>query len=641
MHSNKTPHIMKRHTLTLLSALFITLSALGANTIHIGSQSDFNAMASALTKAVNAGAKDIVIDFAPGTYLFNENHLTLQNKQWASVNIAIKGNNATIVSSGQDYKNNHAYAGNYDVAHGFVSLHGSDMPLWGALMQADDLVEVMNLQSKVCRITCADIDTDLPANKCRNTYICVTQWFKSNIYKVNYIKDSDIYFTATDLVYNKSRDAYSINADHSFGNVAPRFRLCNMPDADPSLVTISNNRISLPNDTGSTHECLATRFLNIDNSSIGSLAIEQLNFLGNSNSNSKKALLQLTSSKMQSFSISHCNFKAIQSTIIKVDTTNNVTISDNSFSNCYREGILTACSANTTIKDNTFCDMGLALTNTFCIRATGNNLSIAHNTLRDFGYGGIAVGTWWGSTKDMANTGVVEHNLLYYTDDYAKQWRSHSLMDSGAIYLYTQLDNMQVRYNFINNINGAYLNRGIFCDDGALNFQIYSNIITNTANSFSIDSRRSLGIEADPKTKIHTVNINNRIYGNIVSEPIRFEGRNANANCHMGTNLLLGNAKDITKDNAIKNLQSQGSFLNITQWTVDDNRLIVPSQQASTLRKLPNYQQISQWIVSNSKDYYSKRFGPFGEGIMSSFGLFLTQSTDLRSHNVHTTPSAT
>ena len=241
--------------------------------------------------------------------------------------------------------------------------------------------------------------------------------------------------------------------------------------------------------------------------------------------------------------------------------------------------------------------MGLAINNSFCIRSAGKNIYIAHNTLKDYGYGGIAVGTWWASPKKMVNTGIVEHNYLFYTDAYMEQWQNHSLMDSGAIYLYTQCDNMQVRYNFINNYNGAYLNRGIFCDDGALNFRIHSNIVTNIANSFAIDSRRTLGIEKDPKSHTPTVNINNRIYGNIISAPIRFEGRNANANCMLGTNLLLGKASVIKVENIMQNLQQENSFLNINQWSITDDKLTIPEKHTSTLHKLPEYKELGKWIA--------------------------------------------
>lgn len=577
----------------LLVLLLPTISC--SEVINIGNQTDFNNLSSSINSAVASGAKDIVVEFAPSTYYFNEDHLALARKQWPGVSISIHGNGSTIVSKGKDYVNGQLYASVYNTNHGFVSLNHGDVPVWGKLLQADDLIEVADESTKLCCLTCSDITQDMPADKCKNIYINLTQWFKSNTYKVSYIKDSNIFFKANDLSFNKARDCYSVNLDYGFGKATPRFRLCNMPQAEEPLVTISNNRITLPPGIDSIHLCSATRFLNVTNSSLASIDIDSLTFLGNKNS--KTALLQLTSNTLGAFKLSRCHFKAIQSDVVKIDTTDNANISLCEFQECYRNGIYTTCSANTSITNNTFTHMGLAINNSFCIRSAGKNIYIAHNTLKDYGYGGIAVGTWWASPKKMVNTGIVEHNYLFYTDAYMEQWQNHSLMDSGAIYLYTQCDNMQVRYNFINNYNGAYLNRGIFCDDGALNFRIHSNIVTNIANSFAIDSRRTLGIEKDPKSHTPTVNINNRIYDNIISAPIRFEGRNANANCMLGTNLLLGKASVIKVENIMQNLQQENSFLNINQWSITDGKLTIPEKHISTLHKLPEYKELGKWIA--------------------------------------------
>lgn len=102
----------------------------------------------------------------------------------------------------------------------------------------------------------------------------------------------------------------------------------------------------------------------------------------------------------------------------------------------------------------------------------------------------------------------------------------HNLMDSGAIYLYTISNNTTVRYNSIHHYRGAGSNRGVFCDDGAKNFQIYGNTITDVANSYSIDSRRV----TEDEDKLGALNINNVIRDNIVDRPIRFQGNEMSNN---------------------------------------------------------------------------------------------------------------
>ena len=109
-------------------------------------------------------------------------------------------------------------------------------------------------------------------------------------------------------------------------------------------------------------------------------------------------------------------------------------------------------------------------------------------------------------------------------------------MDSGAIYLWTQNDNVIIRYNYIHDYTGAGDNRGIFCDDGAANFKIIGNRILRIANSYCIDSRRI----KDQHPEIFTNNVNISITDNTVDGSIRFEGRDDVGNkCVYGNNTII------------------------------------------------------------------------------------------------------
>ena len=154
----------------LLVLLLPTISC--SEVINIGNQTDFNNLSSSINSAVASGAKDIVVEFAPSTYYFNEDHLALARKQWPGVS-----NGSTIVSKGKDYVNGQLYASVYNTNHGFVSLNHGDVPVWGKLLQADDLIEVADESTKLCCLTCSDITQDMPADKCKNIYINLTQWF--------------------------------------------------------------------------------------------------------------------------------------------------------------------------------------------------------------------------------------------------------------------------------------------------------------------------------------------------------------------------------------------------------------------------------------------------------------------------------
>lgn len=104
-------------------------------------------------------------------------------------------------------------------------------------------------------------------------------------------------------------------------------------------------------------------------------------------------------------------------------------------------------------------------------------------------------------------------------------------------------------------------NRGIFCDDGAYNFEIYGNLITNIANSYCIDSRRVAGVENSSSrgANVNRSNVNNHIYGNVVDGPIRFNAREGNDHgCLLGVNYFIVKDEASIIHNEYSNLDSTG-----------------------------------------------------------------------------------
>ncbi|MBR3114261.1 MAG: hypothetical protein IKH47_00580 [Bacteroidaceae bacterium] len=253
--------------------------------------------------------------------------------------------------------------------------------------------------------------------------------------------------------------------------------------------------------------------------------------------------------------------------------------------------------------------MSLSSTNSFCIRCSGKDYYIADNELRNFGSCGIAVGTWWKADKRTEETGIVENNELYYTPSYMADWLSHSTMDTGAIYIYTQNDDVTVRHNFIHDYNGACDNNGIYCDDGAYNFQIYGNLIVNTPNSYSIDSRYTPNIEKSQESKTAIVNVNNRIFDNVVDGPIRFEGREGGDNgCRLGSNVRLKTATSpalrgmrtnvVNKSNRILNISNSTVFADATAGVVEDRKVVVTKETLRTVGSLRSAEGIMRHFIT-------------------------------------------
>ncbi len=548
---------MKNKTRYALLTLALTLALITqADTLRVSTQNEFNALPTDIELAIRSGATTIDVELAPATFYFRENHIKWNNKQWDGITINLRGNGTVIKANGIALTNGQDYNRTFHHGNGYTAGDSLNIALWGDLHEADDLIEVLDKDSKLCRLPYSDIDDQDEAH-CTNTYINITQWFKSSVYKVQRIDDGMIYFTANDLSYNTSRQCYNVNLDEAFSRkilnldegLMPRFRLCNSSLDSDRLVNIQDGKISLPQGLKQVREHTATTFLTIANTAIGSLTCSGITFSGNRDNQD----YLITFNKVtvtDSVAFAQCRFCGIRSNVMQAINSNNLRVINCDFRSCYRYGIFAAHSTNTSITHCTFRDMGLACLNTFCIRCSGSDYHVAYNTFCNFGYSAIAVGTWWQTEKTTPETGIVEHNLIYYTPDHMTDCLKHSLMDSGAIYLYTQNDRVSVRHNIIHDYAGAAFNNGIYCDDGASHFRIHDNIVANTPGGYSIDSRATPNIAADNNSKTTVVNYDNQIYNNIVDGPIRAEAGPGNSKCRFGSNKKI--KKRVKIDQLIK-----------------------------------------------------------------------------------------
>ena len=101
-----------------------------------------------------------------------------------------------------------------------------------------------------------------------------------------------------------------------------------------------------------------------------------------------------------------------------------------------------------------------------------------------------------------------------------------TLIDSGAIYVWTQNRGTVIRHNYIHDISGAHGNRGILCDDGVVNTSIFDNLILGIDhNSYCIDLRRRYAVERKRNSFIRRVNVGNKCGGNVVDGRTRFHIR--------------------------------------------------------------------------------------------------------------------
>lgn len=590
----------------LAASLFLCLPTM-ADTIRVNTRNDLNSLANTITNAVLDGEKEIDVVFAPGTFTYRDNLLNLSNKQWRGVRLRLIGNGATLMAEGPDIANHSTYDHPFHPACTYATATGQILSPWGNMLQTDRLIEVVDAEQKLCRLHCGEA-LEMPAPDCRNTWINISQWYTSSVYNVERINDGWVYFTADNLTYNSSRKCYNVNLDYGYARMMPRFRLCNSagsapenntPPAAPDSSTLPSVCIRggimyLPDSIPSVRECQAIHFLQMKNTALQSLCIEGLTFLGNKESTDY--LLSFTAVRSDSLVIRSCSFIGLGSGAVSSQQTDNLIISSCSFSNCRRYGIYVEGGANPRITQNSFIRMGLALLNSFCIRVSATNFLISENHISDFGYGAIAVGKWWAAPKSITVSGIVEQNIIHYSPQWLNHILGHSLMDSGAIYLYTQMDDVRVRHNFIHDYTGACDNRGIFCDDGAKNFTLEGNIILHTPNSFSIDSRRTLSIEASPRSYTKEVNVNNTITSNIIDGSIRFQGRDDNARCRLERNIFLQTGADSTQMNVLGNLSLSTPFVSATYQGISNGLVRVSAATLRLIRALPSWPYIRRFM---------------------------------------------
>jgi hypothetical protein len=516
--------------------------------IEIKTQEEFNKLNSLITNSTD----DIIdIEINEGIFEFTNNHICLENINNPNLSILIKGNNTTIIS-GKITTDFNPLSALIDttvnktektnlftkIINWFKYLFKKKkikperLSIWPEeFKSATQLIEVLN-NNKECCLYC-DIDEQCD---CENVYINVLQWYTSNYYKVNKIEKGKIFFTCTDLTYNEARQGYFINGDYLFGKIYPRYRLCNISEDD--VATIKSYKTKLPYGYNSFKTCSEECFITFSNCKFKSIIIKDLNFNGNAYLN-KKSLFYFLNTDSTNIQIENCNFTNIYSTCIYNLNTNKLNVFNCNFTNIYNSCILSRDSNDTSIRSCTFKNVGLNHKNVFAIRVNGENSLVTNNEFSNFGYGAIEIGTWYGAVKNTTNTATVLFNNIH--DSYTP------LMDSGAIYLFTNNDNVKIGYNYINNYTGAYYNRGIFGDDGAKSFTLYNNVILNCSNSYSIDSRRVLSVEKEHYSSSNTekVNIDNTIKNNYFDGPIRFEGRGDKANCSFLENYSNKSSKNI------------------------------------------------------------------------------------------------
>lgn len=532
-HYNSIPRL----AILFVCCFMATVASACRTTIVVKNQTEFDGLQEKLTNTIKSGKKNIYVKLMPGTYIAKEKQIQLKGIKAADTKIHIKGNNAVLMPTGREYHEGDVYQGSFSVDNSWMN-GTEDVETWSYVQYADSLIDILDAEKKRCRLKCKN--SFPPNTDFNNAYILIPHWFKSSIYKIDKIEGQYIYFSANDLKTSKF-GGYNVNDDHNYGKKQIRYKLCNV-DLREGCFRITKGRVHLPSGVASVWEGNTHNFLTIKDCSFAVVDIEGIQFRGNAYAESTYAI-SIKRTECKSIRIHNCSFLGMRGDVILISGSPNVRIDNNRFKECYRYGIRSSNeSVNTVVENNHFESMGKAMANTKCIRCQGTNYRVSDNIFLNFGYGGISTGIVYNSKMTQPCSGVIENNDLSFDQDYLKHIDNYGIMDGGAIYIGTRNDHIVVRKNHIHGFSGMHSNRGIFCDDGAYNIEIYGNVITGIANSYCIDSRRVKKVERSnsPESLVDRANVNVIIRDNVIDGGIRFEAHEDLDNgCVKGANYIL------------------------------------------------------------------------------------------------------
>ena len=544
-------------------------------TIYINNQPAFDNLQTIIEKALSFGYTEIEVRLE-GSFVFKDKHIVF-NHQDLNASIHFIGKECNLTPMGRQLVAKHD-GNNLNYAYSYITNTREDVDIWTPFYATDSLIQIVNENEKLCRVhippTC-----NINISTTPGTYIQYTEWYYTRTCRIDSINDGYIYFKVPEL-YLRS-NTYNVNYDYYWQKRLPRFRLLK-----------SLNSIAQPNNA--IREGDAGTFVSVENSKFKKLSFENINIYGNK---SWANIFNITNTSFHDYFLLYdCIFYGQRGGVLASNNSCNIFVEKCQFYNQHSTIILSDNNtARTVINNNIFENCGLGMMNSFCVRCNGQDYLVKGNKFINYGYGAIAVGVWYKTNNPKPCRGIVEQNIIYNTEDYIKNIDQHGLMDGGAIYLWTLNDGAVIRYNFINNISGAGYNRGIYCDDGAMNFALYGNIILNVHNSNCIDARYSGVLEDFNKSK--SSNINKVVEYNIVNGGVKLQGKPKFKNgCVKGINyitekVVTGNVRNYN------DLEEKKEDIIINIRKVRNTKVIVDRKSRRLLRSTPIYDEIKRYIT--------------------------------------------
>ena len=492
-----------RANIAFITILFSISNPLNGKEIIVKNQQDLDILTERLISFIKDGTTKIKVKFSSGKYHYPQSIISL----------SIQNDDLSLFFIGQDVTLVPKYSKAKTFNPSSVQFYGERFEsLWSEVVQSPELITIVNKSEKLCRIKIADGITAKSGD-----YIQISQWYKTLRYKVVSADTDYIYFIADDLFIVNDKSEWSVNYDYIYAKKYPRYRVFSIySDKDVQQSSV-------------------TTFCDISQAKIKELTIKGISFMGSAGSIDSKGVINFSNALAKKINIENCRFIGCRSSCVRLENTSNIKIKDCLFYSNYTTCVYVDTNCNrVSITNNLFEDNGKEWNNSHVVLARGADFVISNNVFRDFCYGAIGVGVWYKHKKTTKVSGIIANNEIYYTKAYYHDYLKHTLMDSGAIYLWTQMDDVTIKHNYIHDISGVEDNRGIFCDDGAKNVKVLENIILHITNSYCIDLREAPYVAE----LVPDYNIGNQCINNLVDGEIRFFIKNKS--CKLYNNKVIG-----------------------------------------------------------------------------------------------------
>ena len=505
---------------------------MAANRVDVTSQADFDRLSAEWEPLFRSTQDTLVIRFAPGMYFFSEQHFSLRFADLPAAHLVIQGNGATFLAEGEtlcikDSLGKAPLSGGYSVKDGWVDLQQMrSVDVRGKVKRCQSFPIPVFYAPGIFKIRCPE--PDLAPEQATDTYIILTQWFVGAVYKVEYIRNGFIYFK------RNTKYRTRLYSELRFGRCKPRYMLYNQDER--TLPLYVQGGVLHSRTPGTFHRGLRSCFLSVKDSRIGSVTVSGCHFLGNGEGD---ALFQFRSVEANALDIRDNRFEGIKSIIVSSEEADNLLFRRNTVDGCYLKAVFSDDrSKGTRITDNDFLDCGRMFSNAPVVHCQGSGFRVEGNRFRDFTYSAIGLGLHYSNPAGLVTEGVVERNEIWYTELPEGEER-RVLIDAGAIYVWTQNKHLVIRDNYIHDISGYHGNRGIFCDDGVMNVDIYRNLVLNVRRSYCIDLRKHFSVQGKPGSKVHLANVGNRMWDNMVDGRVRFYVRRNDPSSFKGPLVVL------------------------------------------------------------------------------------------------------